>query len=172
MLNYRDALPVDVDLYYKWVNDVTVRQNSLNTKKIGVKEHTTWFNAKLKDTNVFMYVFFNKENIPVGQIIIERTNGWVSVSQSVEKEQRGKKYSSEILTRGTEIFLRKFPEETIVSVVRSTNIPSLKMSKNSGFNVVEPKSGEDQGKFLVLKGFNQNNEHYISKAKIIFNLIL
>lgn len=169
MLIFRNAEANDVELYFKWVNDSTVRQNSLNTEKINLQDHKAWFTIKINDPNVFMYLFLNEKNVPVGQVIIERKKNWASVSQSVERQQRGKKYSSEMLSKGTDEFLKKFPTDTICSVVKTTNIASLKMSKNSGFTIINPDKQKD--KYLVLKGAQQNDESYIVRAKRIFDLI-
>lgn len=51
-----------------------------------------------------MYLFHDNQGLPVGQVIIELQNNWVSVGQSIAKEQRGKKYSTEILTKSTNAF--------------------------------------------------------------------
>ena len=53
--------------------------------------------------------------------------------------------------------------------MKSTNIPSLKMSVNSGFNVLGKDSLSEN--ILVLKGCQQNDEDYIKKAKEHYNLI-
>ena len=169
MLNFRYALLSDSDLYFNWANDTLVRKNSLNTDIISIKSHTKWFRKKIENPNVFMYVFLDNKNLPVGQVIIEIKNNWVSIGQSVAKEHRGKKYSTEILTKSTNAFLKKFPKETIVSVVKSSNIASLKMSINSGFNVLQKNNLNEN--ILVLKGYKQNDKDYIAKAKRHYNLI-
>lgn len=169
MLTFRHALPSDSDLYFKWTNDALVRKNSLNTESIKIEDHKKWFTNKIDNPDVFMYVFLDTENEPVGQVIIELKNNWVILGQSVAKEQRGKKYSSILLTESTNAYLEKFPERTIVSVVKSTNIPSLKMSVNSGFNVLEDDSINEN--ILVLKGCQQNDADYIKSAKKHYNLI-
>ncbi len=169
MLTFRHALSSDSDLYFRWANDALVRKNSLNTDTISLEDHTKWFSNKIKNPNVFMYVFIDSEGLLVGQVIIELKDNWVSVGQSVAIEHRGKKYSSEILTKSTDAFLEHSPKQTIVSVVRSTNIASLKMSINSGFNVLEEESVNE--KVLVLKGYKQNDENYIIEAKKYYKLI-
>ncbi|WP_178991511.1 GNAT family N-acetyltransferase [Winogradskyella schleiferi] len=169
MLNFRDAVESDCDLYYKWANDALVRKNSLNTDFISLEDHIKWFKNKIQNPDVIMYVFSNEDGLPVGQVIIELKNDWVSIGQSVAKEHRGKKYSSELLTKSTNDYLARFPERTIVSVVKATNIPSLKMSINSGLNVLE-KDSENES-VLVLKGFQQSDEDFIKKAKKYYNLI-
>ena len=167
MLTFRFATKNDVELYFKWTNDSVVRHNSLNSERIDLKDHIAWFNRKIEDPNVFMYVFLNEYNEPVGQSIIERKNDWVVVGQSVAKEHRGKKYSTPMLTISTDDFLEKFPKETIVSVVKVLNIASLKMSANSGFNQVKPENLDEN--VLVLKGYQQNDSTFIEKARRHYN---
>jgi RimJ/RimL family protein N-acetyltransferase len=169
MLTFRYALSGDSDLYFKWANDELVRKNSLNTDDIKFEDHKKWFLSKIDNLDVFMYVFLDIEKEPVGQVNIELKNDWVILGQSVAKKHRGKKYSSELLTKSTNDYLKQFPDRTIVSVVKSTNIPSLKMSVNSGFNVLtEDRLNEN---ILVLKGSQQNDADYIKKAKGHYNLI-
>jgi RimJ/RimL family protein N-acetyltransferase len=169
MLTFRYALPSDSDLYFKWANDALVRKNSLNTNDIKLEDHKKWFSSKIKNSDVLMYVFLDSENEPVGQVIIELKNNWVILGQSVAKEHRGKKYSTELLTKSTNAYLEKFPKRTIVSVVRADNIASLKMSVNSGLSVLENEAVD--GKVLVLKGYKQDDRDYIIEAKKHYNLI-
>lgn len=169
MLTFRYASLSDSNLYFKWANDALVRKNSLNTEAISIEDHNKWFSNKINNPNVYMYVFINKVNEAVGQVIIELKNNWVSVGQSVAREHRGKKYSTEMLTKSTDSFLENHPNQTIVSVVKTTNVPSIKMSKYSGFNVLENEAVNE--KILVLKGFKQHDEDYIIKAKNHYNLI-
>ena len=168
MLTFRYALPSDSELYFNWANDALVRRNSLNTETICLEDHTAWFTDKINNPAVVMYVFIDSEGLPVGQVIIELKDNWVSIGQSIAKEHRGKGYGAELLTKSTNGYLEKFPELTIVSVVKSTNIPSLKMSIKSGFNVLQENTLNDN--ILVLKGCNQNDEDYIKKAKIYYKL--
>ncbi|WP_179009409.1 GNAT family N-acetyltransferase [Winogradskyella forsetii] len=169
MLTFRYASLSDSDLYFKWANDALVRKNSLNSEAIKLKDHIKWFSSKIDNPDVFMYVFLDSDNVPVGQVVIEFKNGWIILGQSVAKEHRGKKYSTELLTKSTNDYLEQFPERTIVSVVKSTNIPSLKMSINSGFNVLEDDGLNEN--ILVLKGCQQNDAEFIDKAKRHYNLI-
>lgn len=169
MLNFRFALDKDIELYFTWANDSLVRQNSINTEEISIKDHKDWFNRKVNNSNVLMYLFFNEVDEPVGQVIIEKKADWVSVGQSVAKEHRCKKYSAEMLTRSTDDFLSKFPKDTIVSVIKSTNIASLKMAEQSGFNIIKPNSIHYN--YLILKGYQQNDEEYIIKSNYLLNLL-
>lgn len=168
MLTFRPATIDDLKLYFEWANDSLVRSNSLNSDKIDFDKHVKWFTDKIENPNVQMYVFLNRAEEPVGQVLIEKKDGWIVLGQSVAKEHRGKKYSTEILTKSTDDYLKKYPEETIISVVKASNIPSLKMSVNSGFNVL--KEDSEQVNVLVLKGFKQNDKAFIKDAKKYYDL--
>jgi RimJ/RimL family protein N-acetyltransferase len=168
-LNFRFAQMSDVDLYFKWTNDSQVRQNSLNSNDVDIKDHIAWFTRKVNNPDVSMYLFLDSDKVPVGQVIIEKKEDGVILGQSVAREHRGKKYSTEMLTKSTDDYLVHFPQETILSVVKGSNIASIKMSKNSGFNQVQSKSTDEN--VLVLKGFQQNDEDFIKKAKKLYNII-
>ena len=122
----------DVDLYYKWVNNPEVRKNSFNQDMIEYEGHVKWFNAKVNSENCFFYLFFNKDLSPIGQVRIDK-NEEVIIDVSIDENQRGKSYSSKILKLACEDFLKKFPDETISSYIKKTNIPSYKAFLNAGF---------------------------------------
>ncbi len=169
MLRFRYATLDDSDLYFNWANDPMVRKNSINTDPILLEDHVKWFEGKINNPDAFMYLFFNDKDEPVGQSIIEFKNNWVTIGQTIATEHRGKKYGKVILTMSTDDFLEQFPERTILSVIKASNIPSLKMSINSGFNVLEDEAVD--GKVLILKGFKQHDPDYILEAKKYYKLI-
>lgn len=169
MLYFRFASFKDVELYFEWVNDPEARQNSLNTEIIDYQDHVKWFSEKVNNPNVFMYLFLNENNIPVGQVRIEKETDWVFIGQSIGKEHRGKKYSSEMLSNATDDFLKNYPEHTILSVVKANNSASLKMARNSGFAILT--SDNQSENVLVLKGRNQNDIDFITLAKRFYNLL-
>jgi len=167
MLNFRFAVGNDVDLYYKWVNDIEVRRNSLSTEVIKYSDHLDWFSRKIGNPNVFMYLFVNEDDEPVGQVRIEKKTRFAIVGQSIGKEHRGKKYGSEMLLKATDDYLSKFPEDTIVSVVKKNNYASYKMAVRSGFNCVNSDYLKDI--VLVLKGKNKDDIDFIEQAVKLIN---
>ncbi|NOQ25966.1 MAG: GNAT family N-acetyltransferase [Bacteroidales bacterium] len=169
MLSFRFATKDDVDIYFKWTNDPSVRENSLASSEINYKDHVKWFLSKLNSSNAFLYVFLNEKKESVGQVRIEKLKDRIFVGQSVDIKHRGKKYSSEMLKKATDDYLIKFPKDTIISVIKKNNAPSIKMSINSGLIIVNTDDRCDE--LLVLKGNKQNDQGFIQASKRLYNLI-
>lgn len=165
MLYFKFATNQHVDLYYEWASDPLVREQSINSEKINYNNHVKWFTERINNPDVFMYIFFNESNEAVGQVRIERKKDWAAIGQSIDKNHRGKKYSSSMLKIATDDFLSKNPLDTIVSIVKNNNIASLKMAKNSGFRLFIEKS---KNITYVFKGHSMNDSDYIKYAKNMF----
>ena len=134
MLHFRFALPSDVNLYFKWTNDHQVRKNSFITNEILYDDHVKWFNAKLKSEICFFYLFFNDENIPVGQVRIEKNNEETIIGISIDKHHRGKSYGVPMLLMSCQDYFKKFPDGKIVAYIKENNITSLMIFKKAGFS--------------------------------------
>lgn len=167
MLKYRFANINDAPLYFQWVNDASVRMNSINNDVIDYSTHLKWFTEKVNDSRVFLYIFLFNDT-PAGQVRIEIRDNYSFVGQSVDKYFRGKGLSTEMLQMGTDDFLLKHPNETIISIVKKTNVASIKMAANSGFNILDNNTENDS--ILVLKGKNQVNQDYVQFALNFYNL--
>lgn len=168
-MHYRFASIEDVDLYFEWANDSAVRQNSLVSDKVQYDDHVKWFSKMINDQNAFLYLFFDENNEPIGQVRIEKKHEWILIGQSVAAKFRGKKYSIEMLQKATDDFLYNFPSGTIISLAKSYNIASLKMCEKTGFTLIAIE--EEKNLTLVLKGNKQNDPVYILKAKHFYNLV-
>jgi spore coat polysaccharide biosynthesis protein SpsF len=167
MLRFRFATEHDINLYFEWANDYEVRKNSLSNHEISYETHVIWFTKNINNPNVFMYLFSNEMDENVGQVRIEKKDEWVIVSQSVAKEHRGKKYSTEMLFVATNNYLSKFPANTIVSIVKKENTASLVMAEKSGFKSYGVK-GQDW--IIVLKGHRENDPLLVTEAAKFYEL--
>lgn len=131
-LTFRFATPGDVDLYFKWVNEPTVRQNSFNQEPILYENHVKWFDARLKSEDSFLYLFFNKDGEPVGQVRIERGNETI-VDVSVDKQFRGRSYAEKVIRIACIDFLSKHSDEIVTAYVKHSNVPSYRAFLKAGF---------------------------------------
>jgi methionyl-tRNA formyltransferase len=96
MLTYRQVHKSDLKLLFDWVNDPAVRGTAINTKLISFEDHKLWFSEKLKDKNCYIYIY-QKNNLPIGQVCIEKKNEKHVISYSVDAAERGKGYGKEML---------------------------------------------------------------------------
>lgn len=124
----------DVDLYYKWANDLLVRQNSFNSEEINYQQHVNWFTNKLNSSECYFFLFLNYQNIPVGQIRIDESNNEKIIGISIDENFRGKGYGVEMLNMACFHYLSKFPNEEIIAYIKENNIASINQFSKAGFS--------------------------------------
>lgn len=132
-VHFRFAELSDADLYYRWANDAIVRQNSFNSSKISYQQHIDWFSHKLKCSDCFFYLFLNEENIPVGQVRIDKSNNEVVIGISIDEAYRGKGLGVQLLNQASTDYLHKFPKAEIIAYIKEENIASIHQFSKAGF---------------------------------------
>lgn len=130
----RPAELSDVDLYYKWANDLLVRQNSFNSEEINYQQHVNWFTNKLNSPECYFFLFLNYQNIPVGQIRIDKSENEKIIGISIDENFRGKGYGIEMLNMACNRYLSKFPNEEIIAYIKENNIASINQFSKAGFS--------------------------------------
>ena len=60
-LYLRKAVPSDVDILYRWVNEQSVRTQAFHSEYITYEEHVRWFHALLADENQFQYLLVERQ---------------------------------------------------------------------------------------------------------------
>ncbi len=78
----------DMDMYFEWANDIEVRKNSINQEPILYENHCKWFREKLNDKNTIFYIG-QVNDIPFGQIRIERKGEYDYINYTIDKNFRG-----------------------------------------------------------------------------------
>lgn len=126
--NLRSALPSDVDLYYRWVNDEEVRMNSINQEIITYHDHCSWFYSKLTNNESLLYVL-ECNNKPIGQIRFDKEKDYWLIGYSIDREYRGRGLGTEILRQG----ILKSDKTRFKAIVKRNNIGSLKVFKKHAF---------------------------------------
>ena len=129
-LELRRVFYRDCDLLFKWANDKKVRQYSLNENKISWDEHMNWFNSKINDNNVNIYVL-EKLKIPAGQIRIENIHNVLEISFSISKEYRGQGLGSYLIRK----VLENNPKENFKARVKLYNKKSKNIFDKFNFRV-------------------------------------
>jgi RimJ/RimL family protein N-acetyltransferase len=132
-LHFRFATEHDVDLYFEWANDITVRQNSFIQDEISYANHVYWFNSKLQSSACNFFLFLNSTNENVGQIRIDISNNETVIGISIDKNHRGKGYATEMLIQATNHYLSNHPSETIIAYIKKENTASYRSFVNAGF---------------------------------------
>lgn len=132
-IKFRLANIDDLEIYYKWANEHSVRMQSFNSEVINFKDHVNWFKQKLNDKSCLMLIFsIDQDN--VGQVRFqEEDENFSIINISISEEHRGKGYGVKILNLATEIYFSKYPMKLIKAYVKSDNISSNTIFKNAKF---------------------------------------
>jgi len=134
-LKLRRATISDLDLYFKWVNDIETRKNALNTNPIDYSDHCIWFNKRINSEESYLWVL-EKGITCLGQIRfdIDRKKNEATISYLIDKDQRGKNLGFSILKIGIEAFIKeeKFIKK-LIAVVNQSNAASCKLFDKFNF---------------------------------------
>lgn len=146
MLNFRMADSRDVDLLFAWSSDSTVRENSYSQNAIEYQDHVRWFQDKLNLGLCFIYIFFNEDNIPVGQVRIEKdlVKREATIGIIVDPDNRGKGYSSKMIEKASSDFLDQHPAYKIMAFIMKKNSISYSSFVKAGYKLLKEE---------IFKGF-------------------
>lgn len=146
-LMFRPATPQDVDLYFQWANDPDVRRSAFTEGEIPWENHVKWFQSKLTNPDVLLWICEHPIEGPVGQVRLESIgNQRYSLDYSLAPAFRGRKIAPRMLSQA----LRKLEKlkgasgVEVVAQVKSWNEASLRTLRGAGFGAEQPASSEGQ----------------------------
>ncbi|MEJ7691791.1 GNAT family N-acetyltransferase [Daejeonella sp.] len=154
-LTFRKANIKDSELYFKWANDPLVRENSIQQSLITYEDHIIWFGQKLENKSCHFYLFFNAEEVPVGQVRIDQSPEETIIGLSIDSTFRGKGLGAKMLNLACTNFLNLYPTETITAYIKETNIASYKLFRNVGFVESEKKAYNNISLFRLTKEYDE-----------------
>ncbi|MBO4309650.1 MAG: GNAT family N-acetyltransferase [Lachnospiraceae bacterium] len=128
----RKASFEDAKIILEWRNDRVTRENSFSKDIIDYETHIKWFASKLEDENCFMYMMESDEET-VGQIRIDRVNGFGEISYMIAPAKRGMGYGKKILS----LIENNLPDkvECLLGLVENQNGASKKCFEDNGYSV-------------------------------------
>lgn len=154
MLNFRKANLEDIDLFFNWVNDPLARNNSYQKNQTSYSEHVVWFNEKVLNKDNYFYVFFNENEIAVGQarISIDGLNSAI-ISLMIDRDFRGKGYAKEMIEKSSLDFLESNKEFKLLAYIFKTNIPSYRSFINAGYELLKEEMVKNIPSYILFKTY-------------------
>ena len=131
---FRQILPTDVSIIFRWINDETVRKMSFHSELISWEEHRAWFDSKIVDPNHVYYIALNENKIPVGQIRFEANALDADVSVLIAPEFRKKGFGTEIIKCGTQLFFSNTSVSKVHAYIKLNNYGSYKAFLSAGYS--------------------------------------
>lgn len=134
-LKARKANICDIQTYFNWSNEETVRKLSFNSEKIKFEDHEIWFKNQLNDQDCIMYIFYL--NIDIGQVRFQKiSNTDAIINVSIDKDFRGKGFGVKMINKSIVMFRESFPEIIINAYVKIENKASKIVFEKSGFKLL------------------------------------
>lgn len=127
IFNLRKIEPKDSSLLFGWVNDLSTRENSFNSKPVTLKEHQNYIQNMLGSNTKTQYIL-EIDNVPVGTIKDNILENHTEISYALCPLARGKKLSSVLMN----LYLVN-KNGRFLCKIKTSNIPSIKMVERCGF---------------------------------------
>jgi UDP-2,4-diacetamido-2,4,6-trideoxy-beta-L-altropyranose hydrolase len=138
----RIARPADVCTYFGWVNEPSVRRNSLNSESIDFDEHKRWFTQSLGDANVVMLVF-ELDSLPIAQVRFEVSDNCWRLNYSLDEIVRGRGWAKLIVGQAVSWLRSHRDSRKIDAVVKASNSASATALIAAGFVSQDQEIGSE-----------------------------
>jgi UDP-2,4-diacetamido-2,4,6-trideoxy-beta-L-altropyranose hydrolase len=132
----RPAAEADMELFWGWASDPTVRKNCYNPDPIALDDHKKWFSAKLASEDTLMLVI-ELNGIPAGQIRYDRCGDTASVGFSIDSRFRGLGLGKKLIEQSLMSAFAALNVRYIRAEVFQTNTVSRLAFLKTGFELME-----------------------------------
>ena len=135
-LKIRKVNKRDANILLDMANDKNVRQNAFNKRFINYGNHMQWFNKKLKNKNVHMYIAKDLNDLVIGQVRFDYVNikKKYSVDISIDECARGYGIGKLLLKKAiNKIPCNKLKSKNFFAQVLNKNIASHKLFLDCNF---------------------------------------
>lgn len=121
---------------WSWRNSPEVGKWCFNNDEIDYEEHKKWFNRKIEDENVRIYIAENENGKKLGQVRFEVGEGQGSnISVNLNPHFLGKGLGHRIIKSATVFFLEQRQEvERVTAEIFEENIVSQKAFEKAGYS--------------------------------------
>lgn len=131
----RRARPHDCRRWWEWANEPAVRQVSFSSAAIPWEDHRRWFQRKLADASVLMFVA-EAEGEPVGQLRYELNGREAVVSIALDASLRGRGLGTQVLSAGSGRLRAGGSIDRIHAYIKPGNDTSVQAFAKSGYRRV------------------------------------
>lgn len=118
---------------WEWANDPEVRSASFTSDPIPWDAHCVWFERRLRDPETALFLAFDLEDQPVGQVRFQGEGEDAVVSISIAGEQRGRGYGQAVLREALRLFRAGGPARAVRAYIKEDNAASQRLFEAAGF---------------------------------------
>ena len=135
LLTLRAAERADKALYFEWANDPETRRQAHNPDPIPWSDHDAWFDQRLADPSVHLWVLQTPEGLPVGQVRVEPEGNDAILSYSIDPAFRSRGWGTQVLHLAVKEWRASASAETnfLIAETLAGNEASRRALKRAGF---------------------------------------
>lgn len=133
-LHLRRVTDADAELLYAWANDKVVRDSAFDSAPLQWQSHCEWLRKRLADQGCFIFIGFNDQHLPVGQIRFEqKKSAEFEVDVHTAPAARGCGYGAALIACGIQQLVKENPVDMVHAYVKATNRRSKQAFLRAGF---------------------------------------
>jgi UDP-2,4-diacetamido-2,4,6-trideoxy-beta-L-altropyranose hydrolase len=134
-LTYRRAVAADMLLLYNWANDKLSRANSYFSEPISLETHKKWFEKKLTEKNVLIYIA-EVDNKPAGMVRYEVSDENAVVGILVGEDFRGRGLAAGFLRDTARLYFQE-NNKPVVAFIKKDNTASVRSFEYANYKKIK-----------------------------------
>ncbi|MDD3239368.1 MAG: GNAT family N-acetyltransferase [Lachnospira sp.] len=146
-IRLRKAILEDSWFLFDLRNDEAVRRNSFSIDPITYENHCVWLRHKLEDPNCGLWIA-QYDNSSIGQIRIDKKDGWGEISYSLCAQARGRNFGKQMITQLEQVERNVGDLKGLLACVKKDNEISRHIFGSLGYDEQE------------------QDEHYVYRKRI------
>lgn len=129
---YRQVTIDDALLLFNWSKEEKVKKYSFSNNTSTFEEHKKWLFNKINNSSCCFYIC-EIDSIPAGLVRFEKQTDVCIIGISLDKNFRGKGFSSIFLSETITNYRNSNNKEIIQAYIKSDNTASIKAFEKAGF---------------------------------------
>ena len=139
-LHLRRVEKRDCRFLYELRNEQEVRKNSFQTAEITYEQHVGWFQRKIEDSDVRIYIL-EQDKEAIGQVRVEHSGGIGEISYALTAKARGRGFSKWMLRELVNLLWKEEFCEQLMAEVKLDNVASQKIFRYLGYQEEQTEYG-------------------------------
>lgn len=146
---FRNVKYSDYMIIFNWINEKSVRKNSLNQKLISLNVHKSWIKKKIEVEKDY-FKFFCVKDVEAGFVRIDDNGDYYKLNYLLDKKYRGRNLSK-IMIKMLLNDKNNYKHKPIIAEVLKSNYISINTLTSCGFKIYKDNTNNKIKKLIYNK---------------------
>ena len=133
-------------IIFNWINEKSVRKNSLNQKLISLNVHKSWIKKKIEVEKDYFKLFCVKD-VEIGFVRIDDNDDYYKLNYLLDKKYRGRNLSK-IMIKMLLNDKNSYKHKPIIAEVLKSNYISINTLTSCGFKIYKDNTNNKIKKLI------------------------